>query len=63
MEKITGTRFTSINIVGGGCNNGLLNQWTANETGLTVYAGPSEGTALGNLLCQMLSIGWISSPA
>lgn len=60
MEGITGKRFTSINIVGGGCNNRVLNQMTADAAGLPVFAGPSEGTALGNLLVQMISSGDIS---
>lgn len=57
LQVLTGRTFTSINIVGGGCQNNLLNQLTADETGLTVIAGPSEGTALGNLLIQMHSRG------
>ena len=59
LEGITGKRFTSVNIVGGGCNNRTLNQLTADETGLPVYAGPSEGSALGNVLVQMIASGWI----
>ena len=57
LQTLTGRTFTSINIVGGGCQNKLLNQLTADETGLPVIAGPSEGTALGNLLIQMGSRG------
>ena len=57
MSEITGKRFTSINIVGGGSANVVLNQMTADVTGLPVYAGPTEGTALGNLAAQMIVDG------
>ena len=54
LEGLTGKYYTSINIVGGGCQDGYLNRRTAQATGLTVYAGPVEGTAIGNLLVQMI---------
>ena len=57
METITGKRFTSVNIVGGGSQNRTLNALTARETGLPVMAGPTEGTALGNLAVQMIADG------
>ncbi len=57
MSRITGKAFTSINIVGGGSQNVVLNQWTADVCGLPVYAGPTEGTALGNLAAQMIALG------
>ena len=55
LEKLTGRTYTSMNIVGGGSQDMYLNQMSANATGLTVYAGPTEGTALGNLLVQMIA--------
>ena len=57
MSEITGKTFTSVNIVGGGSQNVVLNQLTADMTGLPVYAGPTEGTALGNLAAQMIADG------
>ena len=57
MSAITGKAFTSLNIVGGGSQNVVLNQMTADVTGLPVYAGPAEGTALGNLAAQMIADG------
>ena len=57
MSDITGKTFTSVNIVGGGSQNVVLNQLTADLTGLPVYAGPTEGTALGNLAAQMIADG------
>ena len=55
LSALTGKTYTSINIVGGGCQDMYLNQMTANATGLPVYAGPVEGTAIGNLIVQMIS--------
>ncbi len=57
LEKITGKKYTSINIVGGGSKDGYLNMLTAKASGLTVFAGPTEGTALGNLMVQMMAFG------
>lgn len=61
LEAITGAPFTSINIVGGGSQNVVLNQMTADALGLPVHAGPAEGTALGNLICQMIAYGELDS--
>lgn len=60
LEKMTGKTYTSLNIVGGGCQDMYLNELTAKVTGLPVYAGPVEGTALGNLLVQMMYNGEFS---
>lgn len=54
-EKITGKKFESINIVGGGSRDEYLNRLTADKSGLCVYAGPTEGTALGNIMAQMIA--------
>lgn len=57
LEAITGRTFTSLNIVGGGSQDAYLNQLTADATGLPVYAGPTEGTAIGNIAVQMIADG------
>lgn len=57
LEEITGKEFRCMNIVGGGSKDGYLNGLTARLTGLPVYAGPSEGTSLGNLIAQMIREG------
>ena len=59
LECLTGKEYGSVNIIGGGCKNGLLNEMTARETGKTVVAGPAEATAMGNLLMQMIGTGEI----
>lgn len=57
LSGITGKTYTSINIVGGGCKDRYLNALTAEATGLEVFAGPVEGTAIGNLIVQMIAGG------
>jgi rhamnulokinase len=57
IEEITGRTFSRLHIVGGGCQDQYLNSLTKNATGKDVYAGPIEGTALGNLMAQMLKTG------
>ena len=57
LRKLTGNEYTSINIVGGGCQDYYLNQVTADATGLPVFAGPIEGTSIGNLIVQMIAGG------
>lgn len=57
IETLTGRTYQSIHIVGGGSNASYLNQLTAAQTGRTVYAGPTEATAIGNLMVQMLTAG------
>ena len=57
MEKITDRTFSHIAIVGGGSKDGYLNALTAMYTHRTVTAGPGEGTAIGNLLYQMITAG------
>lgn len=54
IEQMTGFPYDRIYVVGGGSNAEYLNQVTAKYTGRTVYAGPGEATAIGNLLVQML---------
>ncbi len=61
LEDMTGKHYTSLNIVGGGCQDMYLNQMTANATGLPVFAGPVEGTAIGNLIVQMIAGGEFTS--
>lgn len=57
LSSITGKTYTSINIVGGGSKDEYLNSLTAAATGLEVFAGPVEGTAIGNLIVQMIALG------
>jgi rhamnulokinase len=57
LEELTGRTISTVHIVGGGSQNTLLNQLTADATGRTVVAGPVEATAAGNVLAQAIAAG------
>lgn len=59
LENLTNFNFEQIHIVGGGCQNKLLNQMTANAVGIPVITGPVEATAIGNILIQLITLGEI----
>lgn len=61
LEKMVAHRLEPIHIVGGGVQNRLLSQFTADATGRTVITGPIEATAIGNLLMQAVALGHIGS--
>ncbi|MBQ1759916.1 MAG: rhamnulokinase, partial [Prevotella sp.] len=49
----------TLHIIGGGSLNKYLNQFTANSLGVTVYAGPQECTAIGNIMLQAKAMGLV----
>lgn len=59
LEELSGRKFDAIYIVGGGCNADYLNRLTSEATGKKVYAGPSEATAIGNIVAQMIGTGLV----
>ena len=61
LEELLGHRLEPLHIVGGGSQNQLLNQFTADAIGRPVMTGPVEATAAGNVLMQMLALGHIAS--
>ncbi len=61
LGKLTGREIDHLHIVGGGSRNPFLNQLTANVLDRPVYAGPVEGTALGNALVQFIELGEIGN--
>lgn len=61
VQTVTGRTIKAINVVGGGSQNYILCQMTADVTGLPVYAGPVEGTAIGNIIVQAIAMGDIAS--
>ena len=63
IENLTGNTIETIHIVGGGCQNELLNQMAADACGRTVVAGPVEASAIGNLLVQVQAAKEVSGHA
>lgn len=61
LEEMLGKKITTIHIVGGGCQNQLLCQFTADATQRQVLAGPVEATAIGNIIMQAIARGYIKS--
>jgi rhamnulokinase len=61
IGQITGKKIKCLHIVGGGSNNALLNQFTANAVEIPVLAGPSEATAAGNILIQAIALREIAT--
>jgi rhamnulokinase len=59
LEDVIGSDIDFLHVVGGGSQNLLLNQLTADATGKTVTAGPVEATAIGNILLQAKAAGQI----
>ena len=61
LEILLGKKVDTLHIIGGGSQNKLLCQLTADATGKRVIAGPAEATALGNVLLQALTLGHFAS--
>lgn len=59
LMQLTGRTVERLHIIGGGSRNVLLNQLTANAIGRTVSAGPTEATALGAAIVQLIELGEI----
>ncbi|MEK3921616.1 rhamnulokinase [Paenibacillus sp. FSL K6-2393] len=56
-EQLSAQTFNGLHMVGGGIQNRLLCQWTANSIGKPVWAGPAEGSAIGNMAVQWMASG------
>ncbi len=63
LSDVYETAFDKIHIVGGGTQNKLLNQFTADATGATVITGPIEATVIGNIIMQAIGLGHIKDLA
>ena len=60
FRQLAGFPIETLHIIGGGSRNRLLNQFTANSTGIRVVAGPAEATAIGNIMLQAKAAGVVS---
>ena len=58
---MSGRRIETVHMIGGGTQNQLLSQLTADATNRTVITGPIEATAIGNILAQAMALGYINS--
>ena len=56
LEEIVGNRVPALHIVGGGCKNTVLSQYTADVLNRPVTAGPIEATAIGNVMSQLIAL-------
>ena len=63
IERLTGKKIERLHIVGGGSKDMMLNQCAANALKIPVLVGPTECTALGNVLVQAIALGHIESHA
>jgi rhamnulokinase len=61
LEQLLGHSFSTIHMVGGGVQNRMLCQFTADACGRPVVAGPVEATALGNVMMQAIGTGRLGS--
>ncbi|UCE43189.1 MAG: rhamnulokinase [Candidatus Aminicenantes bacterium] len=61
MKQISSKPIRRIHVIGGGSKNQVLCQFTANATGLPIFAGPAEATAIGNIMMQSKAHGCIQS--
>lgn len=59
-EELSNQRFSGLHMVGGGIHNERLCQWTASAIGKPVWAGPAEGSAIGNMAVQWIARGELS---
>lgn len=61
LIKLAPFPIEKLHVIGGGSKNPLLNQWTANAIGIPVIAGPSEATAIGNIMIQAKAANCVDS--
>ncbi|MDL2209118.1 rhamnulokinase [Parabacteroides sp. OttesenSCG-928-O15] len=61
LQEVAPFPIKKLHVIGGGSQNKLLNQMTANAIGIPVVAGPSEATAMGNIMIQALGMGVVGS--
>lgn len=61
IEENTGKKFDVLHLLGGGTKDSFLCQMTADSLNIPVTAGPTEATALGNIMLQLIALGEIES--
>ncbi|MEL6151148.1 MAG: FGGY-family carbohydrate kinase, partial [Chloroflexota bacterium] len=63
LEAVSGLKVDRLHVIGGGSQNRVLNQMTANAIGRPVHAGPIEATAMGNAVVQLITLGELAGLA
>jgi rhamnulokinase len=63
LARITGKPIDKVYMVGGGCQNHLLNQFAADAMNCTIVCGPVEATSIGNIIMQLYALGEVGSLA
>jgi rhamnulokinase len=63
IESVTGNPVEKLHIIGGGAHNVIMNQLTADAIGIPVFAGPTEATAIGNIMLQAKALSVVNSLA
>lgn len=63
LQSLAPFEINRLHIIGGGSQNKLLNQFTANAIGMPVIAGPTEATAIGNIMMQAKALEFVGSLA
>ncbi|HKI89979.1 MAG TPA: FGGY-family carbohydrate kinase, partial [Draconibacterium sp.] len=61
IESVTRKKIEKLHIIGGGAHNQMVNQLTADAIGIPVLAGPTEATAVGNIMMQAKALGIVNS--
>lgn len=61
LQQVSPFKLNTLHVIGGGAQNDLLNQMTADACGIPVVAGPSEATALGNVMVQARAAGLVDT--
>ena len=61
LQQVSPVKLNTLHVIGGGAQNDLLNQMTADACGIPVVAGPSEATALGNVMVQARAAGLVDT--
>lgn len=60
LQKLAPFEIKRLHVIGGGSRNNLLNQFTANSLNVPLYIGPSEATAIGNIIMQAKAVGVVN---
>ena len=61
LQQVAPFKIEKMHVIGGGSQNKLLNQFTANAIGMPVVAGPAEATAIGNVMMQIMGLGLVKT--